>query len=210
MKTLPVKVGIIDFGMGNLRSVSNAVQAVGAQAEYVKDPESIHLYDRLILPGVGAFGEAIARLQQTGMAQALDEQGKAGKPILGLCLGMQLMCSESEEGGKFKGLGWFKASVKRFSDRLNLKIPHVGWNNLLVVCEHPLFAEIGPDPDVYFVHSYRVECEEQKKVLAWCEYGEPFAAIIGHENILGIQFHPEKSQRVGLAMLHNFAGDGIC
>jgi imidazole glycerol-phosphate synthase subunit HisH len=205
-----VKVGIIDYGMGNLRSVSNAVQAVGAKAEYVVDPEALYVYDRLILPGVGGFGDAMGQLVRTGMNQALDEQFKSGKQILGLCLGMQLMCRDSEEGGNFAGFGWFKASVKRFPDRLQLKVPHIGWNNLSLACDHPLFTDIGHAPDVYFVHSYRVECENNNDVLAWCEYGEPFAAIIGHENLVGIQFHPEKSQRVGLTMLGNFVDNGLC
>ena len=204
-----VKVGIIDYGMGNLRSVSNAVRAVGAEPGYVEEPEKLNQYDKLILPGVGAFVDAMNRLKETGMDQALTKQLQKDKPILGLCLGMQLMCSDSEEGGHFKGLGWFDASVKRFPEELNLKIPHIGWNNLKV-SNHPLFKGIEPDPDVYFVHSYRVVCSNNDDVLAWCEYGQPFAAVIGHINIIGIQFHPEKSQRVGLAMIKNFIEENLC
>ena len=207
---MTIKVGIIDYGMGNLRSVSNAVLAISAEPDYVTDPEKLYAFDRLILPGVGAFPDAIKRLRETGMDQALDEQRKSGKPILGLCLGMQLMCSESEEGGYSQGLCWFDATVKRFPDRLGLKMPHIGWNNLLLAQDHPLFRDVDSTPDVYFVHSFRVECGDQKDVLAWCDYGEPFAAVIGRKNIFGMQFHPEKSQRAGLAMLRNFVGEEIC
>lgn len=205
---MPIKVGIIDYGMGNLRSVSNAVRTVEAEAHYVTDPENLGRFDKLILPGVGAFGDAIARLHATGMVHALNEEMSMGKPILGLCLGMQLMCRESEEGGKFKGLCWFDADVKQFPDHMNLKVPHIGWNNLTFTCENALFNGINNEPDFYFVHSYRVECINQNDVLAWCDYGEPFAAIIGRDTLWGLQFHPEKSQRAGLKMLRNFVEIG--
>ncbi len=207
---MKIKVGIIDYGMGNLRSVSNAIRSVGADSDYVIDPERLCDFDRLILPGVGAFPDAIMRLRETRMDQSLDDQAKSGKPILGLCLGMQLMCKDSEEGGYSLGLGWFDAGVRHFPERLNLKVPHMGWNNLLFAQDHPLFKGIDPEPDVYFVHGFRVECAGHEDVLAWCDYGEPFAAVIGRKNIFGIQFHPEKSQRVGLAMLANFVGEDIC
>ncbi|MBF0233103.1 MAG: imidazole glycerol phosphate synthase subunit HisH [Desulfamplus sp.] len=207
---MPITVGIIDFGTGNLRSVYNAVNAIGAEAHFVLGPEEVSRFDKLILPGVGAFGDAIARLTATGLADALNEQKEAGKSILGLCLGMQLMCQKSEEGGIFFGLGWFNAEVKRFPDQLNVKVPHIGWNNLCFVREHALFKGLGQSPDVYFVHSFRAVCENETDVLAWCDYGEPFAAVICKQSVCGFQFHPEKSQRVGLSMLKNFIEDEIC
>jgi len=205
-----VKIGIIDYGMGNLRSVGNAVQAIEAEPGLVSDPDGLSAFDRLILPGVGAFPDAVQQLRRTGMDQALEEQVKSGKPILGLCLGMQLMCSRSEEGGDSKGLCWFDADVVRFPERLNLKVPHVGWNNLLETQHHSLFRDLPGEPDLYFAHSFRVECNHREDVLAWCDYGEPFAAVIGRNNIFGMQFHPEKSQRAGLTLLRNFAGEDIC
>ena len=207
---MTVKIGIIDYGMGNLRSVGNAVRAIEADPVLVSDPDGLNAFDRLILPGVGAFPDAIRRLRQTGMDQALEDQVKSGKPILGLCLGMQLMCSGSEEGEYSKGLCWFDADVRPFPDRLNLKVPHVGWNNLLQTKPHPLFRDLSDEPDVYFAHGFRVECSHQEDVLAWCDYGEPFAAVMGRNTIFGMQFHPEKSQRAGLTLLRNFAGEDIC
>lgn len=207
---MTIKIGIIDYGMGNLRSVSNAVQAVEAQPGFISDPDGLKAFDRLILPGVGAFPDAIRRLRETGMDQALDDQVKSGKPILGLCLGMQLMCSGSEEGGYSRGLCWFDADVRLFPDRLNLKIPHIGWNNLLLTKPHPLFRDLPAEPDVYFAHSYRVECHRQEDILAWCDYGGSFAAVIGRSNVFGMQFHPEKSQRAGLAFFRNFIREDIC
>jgi len=205
-----VKIGIIDYGMGNLRSVGNAVREISAEPGLVSDPDTLSAFDRLILPGVGAFPEAVQQLRETGMGQALEEQVKSGKPILGLCLGMQLMCSGSEEGGDSKGLCWFDADVVRFPERPNLKVPHVGWNNLLQIRHHPLFRDLPEEPDVYFAHSYRVECRHREDVLAWCDYGEWFPAVMGRDNIFGMQFHPEKSQRAGLTLLRNFAGGEIC
>lgn len=207
---MSITVGIIDYQMGNLRSVSNAIKTVGAEPSYVSDPDELRNFDKLILPGVGAFGEAISRLRKTGLSDALNEVKRGGKAILGLCLGMQLMCSSSEEGGQHTGLEWFDAKVKRFPTGKHLKVPHIGWNNLKVAQTHALFEGIGSEPDVYFVHSYRVECSHAEDVLAWCDYGEPFAAIIGKNTIWGLQFHPEKSQRAGLAMLRNFVENQQC
>ena len=204
------RVGIADYGIGNLQSVANAVHAVGGEPELVIDPDKLATFDRLILPGVGAFGDAITRLRETGMGQALDELVAQGRPVLGLCLGMQLMCRQSEEGGDWQGLGWFDAMVRRFPESLGVKVPHIGWNNLAFPRSHWLLQEVPTSPDVYFVHSYRVECADQADVLAWCDYGEPFAAIIARDNVVGIQFHPEKSQRAGLAMIRNFLEQAPC
>lgn len=201
---MTTRVAIADYGIGNLRSVSNAVAAAGACADIVADPARLADYDKLILPGVGAFADAAAQLHASGMAAALSRLAAAGKPIMGICLGMQLMCQDSEEGGLHAGLGWFDAHVRRFPDRLGQKVPHIGWNDLRFAREHPVLQQLQGNPDVYFVHSYRVEANDAVDVLAWCDYGEPFVAMIARDNLIGIQFHPEKSQRIGLQILRNF------
>lgn len=207
---MKVRVGIIDFGMGNLFSVSNAVQALDAEPILVSGPEALNDFDRLILPGVGAFPKAIARLKQIGMDDALTRQAKSGQPILGLCLGMQLMCASSMEGGEHPGLGWFDAKVKSFPEIPGLKVPHTGWNNISKTKSHPLMKDLPDEPDFYFVHGFRVECENPGDVLAVCDYGGPFAAIIGRGNVFGMQFHPEKSQQAGLVLLRNFIREAVC
>lgn len=201
---MAARIGIADYGIGNLRSVSNAIAAAGASADIVADPARLREYDKLILPGVGAFADAASQLRSSGMADALSEIAGAGKPIMGICLGMQLMCTDSEEGGVHTGLGWFDAHVRRFPDRLGQKVPHIGWNDLRFARPHAVLDQLPSNPDVYFVHSYRVETAQESDVLAWCDYGEPFAAMIARDNLVGIQFHPEKSQRIGLLILKNF------
>ncbi len=204
------RIAIVDYGMGNLQSVLNAMRHVGAQADLVRDPELLKDYDKILLPGVGAFSQAIAHLKESGMKAALDTVAGQGKEILGICLGMQLMCRDSEEDGLFEGLGWIAASVKRFPGRLNTKIPHIGWNDLQFQRRHYLLEGLPENPDVYFVHSYRVECDDAEDVLATSDYGEPFTAIFAHNNLTGIQFHPEKSQTAGLRILRNFADHDAC
>jgi glutamine amidotransferase len=144
------------------------------------------------------------------MQDALNAAVKQGREVLGICLGMQLMCRDSEEDGYFKGLGWLAASVKRIPKRLNVKVPHIGWNDLHIHHPHYLFEGLSGNPDVYFVHSYRVECDDARDVVATSDYGEPFTAIFSHENLIGIQFHPEKSQATGLEMLKRFAEHKTC
>lgn len=204
------KIAIVDYGMGNLHSVANALVAVGGEPVLVDNPEALAAYEQLILPGVGAFGDAARRLESSGLGQALTEQVNAGKSVMGICLGMQLMCKTSEEGGVHHGLGWFDAHVRLFPETLKVKVPHIGWNNLDFTRAHGVLTDLNGSPDVYFVHSYRVECTDKHDVLAWSDYGEPFAAMIAHDNVCGLQFHPEKSQRVGLAMLKNFVEGRVC
>lgn len=197
-------VAIVDYGMGNLRSVQNAVAHVGGESVLVLDPEELTAYDKIILPGVGAFGQAIAFLQQTGLAAGLNECRDAGAHILGICLGMQLMCSLSEEDGIHEGLNWFNAKVMRFLPDMGLSVPHMGWNGVDFVREDPMLAGLESGNDAYFVHSYHVVCDDPIDVLATTDYPVKFHCMIQHGNVRGIQFHPEKSQGFGLQIIQNY------
>jgi glutamine amidotransferase len=196
---------VIDYGMGNLRSVLNALGEIGVPGELVSAPDRLATYPCLILPGVGAFAEAMQTLIQTGLSDAISQQVEAGTPLLGICLGMQLICEQSEEGGLHTGLGFVPAAVRRFPNREGLKVPHMGWNAITWRRDHPLAAGVGSGSDVYFVHSYYVDCADPSDVLAETEHGVPFASAVCRDNVIGLQFHPEKSQRSGLRMLANFA-----
>lgn len=196
---------IIDYGMGNLRSVQKALEAVGAIGEISGDPERIRHADRVILPGVGAFADAIAELRRKGLDQAFVEAVKAGKPSLGVCLGLHLLFDVSEEDGEHQGLGLLPGRVVRFQTVPGLPIPHMGWNTLDIHRPAPLLAGLGPSPSVYFVHSYCAVPGDNGVVAATASYPEPFAAMVWRDNLIACQFHPEKSQAVGLAMYRNFA-----
>jgi glutamine amidotransferase len=198
------RVAIIDYGMGNLHSVQNAVRHLGFTSDIISDPENLSKYRKIILPGVGAFGQAIARLRDSGMAMSLNEEKESGAEILGICLGMQLMCSQSEEEGLHQGLDWFDAEVREFDRSYGLPIPHMGWNAVVFHREDPILQDIPSGEDAYFVHSFYVACKSEADVLATTEYGLPFASMIQKENLRGIQFHPEKSQEFGLRMLRNY------
>lgn len=197
-------VAIVDYGMGNLRSVQNAVEHMGFQAAIVSKPTELLAYSKVILPGVGAFGQAISCLHQTGMTDALNECKSSGVQILGICLGMQLMCAFSEEDGDHKGLGWFSAKVKKFRPEAGLAIPHMGWNGVDFKRNDILFDGIVSGDDAYFVHSYHVVCDDVNDVIATTDYGVQFSSIIQRDNLRGIQFHPEKSQGFGLTMIRNY------
>jgi len=197
-------VAIVDYGMGNLRSVQNAVEHMGFQATIVTNPSELSVYSKVILPGVGAFGQAISCLQQTGMVGALNECKSSGTQILGICLGMQLMCALSEEDGSHEGLGWFSAKVTKFGSEAGLAIPHMGWNGVDFKRSDILFNGIVSGDDAYFVHSYHVVCDDANDVIATTDYGVQFSSIIQRDNLRGIQFHPEKSQGFGLAMIRNY------
>ncbi|OJW17760.1 MAG: imidazole glycerol phosphate synthase, glutamine amidotransferase subunit [Planctomycetales bacterium 71-10] len=197
---------IIDYGMGNLRSVQKAFEAVGHRAEIVEDPDRIRAASHVVLPGVGAFADAMAELQRTGMGEAFKEAVRSGKPCLGVCLGLQLLFTTSYEEGEYTGLDLIPGKVVRFDARPGLKVPHMGWNTLTVRRPIPLLEGIGEDPSVYFVHSYHAEPDDPADVAATSDYPEPFTAVVNRENLTACQFHPEKSQRVGLAMYANFAG----
>jgi glutamine amidotransferase len=197
-------IAIIDYGMGNLRSVQKALEAVGEQSEITGDPDRIRRADRVVLPGVGAFADAIAELRRTGLGEAFVEAVQAGKPCLGVCLGLQLLFEVSEEDGEHTGLGLLPGRVVRFPNRPGLKVPHMGWNTLRVRRDVPLLRGLPAEPSVYFVHSYHAVPAREADVVAEADYPGPFAAIVGRENLIACQFHPEKSQKVGLKMYDNF------
>jgi glutamine amidotransferase len=198
------RAGIIDYGMGNLRSVQKAIETVGHAAEIVSAPERLASFSHIVLPGVGAFRDAIAHLNETGLGQAFVEAVGSGRPCLGVCLGLQLLFERSFEDGEHKGLGLIAGDVVRFKPMPGLKIPHMGWNDLQLTREDPLFAGLGRSPYVYFVHSYHAAAADPADVLATSDYGGPFVAAVGRGNLRACQFHPEKSQAVGLRIYDNF------
>jgi imidazole glycerol-phosphate synthase subunit HisH len=195
---------IIDFGMGNLRSVQKAIEAVGRAAEITSDPDRVRQASKVILPGVGAFADAMAELRRTGLGDAFCEAVHQGKPCLGVCLGLQLLFDSSAEDGEHAGLGLLPGRVVRFAPRPGLKVPHMGWNTLRILKPAPLLAGLSPSPSVYFVHSYHAVAENPDHVAALADYPDPFAAVVWRDNLTACQFHPEKSQVTGLAMYANF------
>ncbi|PKM53987.1 MAG: imidazole glycerol phosphate synthase subunit HisH [Firmicutes bacterium HGW-Firmicutes-5] len=196
-------IGIIDYGMGNLQSVSNALKYIGVEHFTSSDNEVLKNADKLILPGVGAFKDAIERLREKGLDQLLMDMKAEGKPVLGICLGMQLLFDTSTEFGSHAGLGLIKGKVVKL-DVQNLKIPHMGWNALHILKKAPLFMGLPEEAYVYFVHSYHLETDEDV-VSATTYYGKDIQIAAQQGNIYGLQFHPEKSGDVGLKILENFA-----
>ena len=199
-------IAIVDYGVGNLFSLKSSLSMVGAKALVTRDAEALRAADKIILPGVGAFEDAAKKLRATGLDAVVVEQAKAGKPLLGICLGMQLLFDRSFEYGEHKGLGLLKGDVVDMRPRIpaELKVPQIGWNALIFKQpEHPLFRYISEGDCVYFVHSYYASNCEQS-TLATTEYGAELTAAVGSDNILGCQFHPEKSGRVGLNILKAF------
>jgi glutamine amidotransferase len=198
------RIGIVDYGVGNLHSVVNAFWKVGGEPQIVADPNDVWLHDRLLLPGVGAFPAAMSRLRESGLDAVLTEHVAQGNPLMGICLGMQLMCRDSLEDGLHAGLGWVDAHVVPLELREGIKVPHMGWNEITKKKNSPLLANFQDGDDVYFVHSYHARCERVEDVLLECVHGESFVAGFAHDNLYGLQFHPEKSQLIGLSMLANF------
>ncbi|MDD4286961.1 MAG: imidazole glycerol phosphate synthase subunit HisH [Candidatus Peribacteraceae bacterium] len=199
-------IAVIDYGMGNLRSIAKALEYAGGEVAVTRDPEVMRKADRFVLPGVGAFGNGMDHLRSFGLIPALEEEIlHKKKPFWGICLGMQLLAEKSEEFGEHRGLGWIPAEVKKFSfpGGANLKIPHVGWNTVTFVQEHPVTKGMK-NVEYYFVHSYYVVPKEKSLVAGTCTYGVDFAACIARDNLFATQFHPEKSQEAGLKMLRNF------
>lgn len=195
-------IAIIDYGMGNLHSVSKAVERLGYEAVVTGDAEQILAADGAILPGVGAFGDAMEQLRESGLGDVVKRYAESGKPLLGICLGMQLLFSSSEEHGDHEGLGLLPGSVVRF--RGDYKVPHMGWNKLSYKqSASPIFQGIE-EGHVYFVHSYHAKPERESDLLAVTDYYQPVTAIVGRDNVYGMQFHPEKSGDIGMQLLRNF------
>lgn len=196
---------IVDYGMANLRSVQKAFEKVGAEAVISDDPNRARDADKLVLPGVGAFRDAIARLRDAGWAAPIQEHVDAGKPFLGICLGMQLLFTTAYEDGVHQGLNLFPGEVVRFENIPGLKVPHMGWNQLRVRKPSSMLSDLPANPSVYFVHSYYVKPTDARIIATETDYPTPFTSAIQHENVFATQFHPEKSQTVGLTMLRSFA-----
>ncbi len=203
-------ITIVDYGMGNLRSVQKAFERLGHEAEICSQPEQVAAADSLVLPGVGAFRDAIGELTRQGLVDPIRDHVAADRPFLGICLGLQLLFDRSHEDGEWDGLGIVPGEVLRFDSQQDfpaeLKIPHMGWNTLDQVdpaC--PLLTDIPSGASFYFVHSYYVAPTDDDRVVGRTDYGPPFASMIGHGRMFATQFHPEKSQRIGLKLLSNFA-----
>ncbi len=204
-QTLPVAgtLALVDYGAGNLRSVANALAAVGADATITADADVVRAADRIVLPGVGAFGASIAALRAIpGMVEALDEAvGDRGVPFLGICVGMQLMADAGEEMGVHPGLGWIAGTVRMLAPAdSQARVPHMGWNDVTPAVAHPLV----PAGEAYFLHSYAFDAADPAHVCAATDHGGPVTAAIARDNMLGVQFHPEKSQGYGLTLLERF------
>ena len=197
---------IVDYGMGNLGSMLNMLKRIGAQARIESDPEQLRRATKLILPGVGAFDAAMGRIDAVpGLREVLDAKARVEQvPMLGVCLGMQLLTRGSEEG-VLPGLGWIPAVTRRFPRQEGLKVPHMGWNIAHPTTPSPLTSDLGPEPRYYFVHSYYVTVDDPADSLMRTHYGLDFDSAMGHANLFGVQFHPEKSHRFGMRLLQNFA-----
>jgi glutamine amidotransferase len=203
-----MRIAIIDYGMANLRSVQKAFEQVGHGAEIISRPEQVESADKVVLPGVGAFQDAVATLRAQELDRPVLQHIARGKPFLGICLGLQMLFDVGYEDGEHRGLGVLAGKCVRFDvDRtMGLKVPHMGWNQLDVRRPSPLFHGLPEGAGVYFVHSYYVEPEDPEVVATTTDYGVPFVSSVWRDNIMATQFHPEKSQKVGMQILANFAG----
>lgn len=200
-------IGVLDYGVGNIGSILNMLRKVGAQGRAVRTADEAALCEKLILPGVGTFDAGMGLLNRSGMRKALDRAVAEGKPLLGICLGMQMLGRRSEEGPG-DGLGYIPFDLKRFAlcGRPGLKVPHMGWDYVTVEQpEAPLVRGLEAEPRFYFVHAYHAVCDDPADVLMTCEYGYAFAAAVRRGNVWGTQFHPEKSHRFGMRLMENFA-----
>jgi glutamine amidotransferase len=199
---------VVDYGVGNLGSIINMFKKAGTKAIASSEPDILEQADKLILPGVGAFDAGMNKLNECGLVPLLDHLALEKKvPFLGLCLGLQLMTRQSEEG-QTQGLGWLAAETLRFKfspDQPQLKVPHMGWNTIEIRRDHPLFRDLDPEARFYFVHSFYVQSHDPETVLAETDYGGHFHSVFSQGNIMGAQFHPEKSHRYGMRLLKNFA-----
>lgn len=198
-------LAVIDYGAGNLRSVLHALHTLGVRdLQIVREPAELRPATRIILPGVGAFGAGMHILRERGLVAPIREAALAGTPFLGICLGMQFLFDSSDEMGEHEGLHLLPGRVTRFRNRPGLKIPHMGWNQLVPAHDSPLLNGVQPGAYAYFVHSYHCIPHDPADTLITCDYGEPFCAAVARGSIFGVQFHPEKSQRTGLRILSNF------
>ncbi len=197
-------ITVIDYGLGNLRSVTKALESLGCSVVLTNDPDAVGQATKLVLPGVGAFGTGMRQLCQLGLVEPIRDAVKRGVPFLGICLGLQLLFDESEEMGHHKGLGLVRGKVVRFPEVDGLRIPHMGWNALSIRKRDPLFLHVPNGAMVYFVHSYFPVPEDESVIAATTEHGTEFVSAIAIDNLFGTQFHPEKSSKVGLQILQNF------
>lgn len=203
------KITIVDYGMGNLRSVQKGFEKVGFDARVTADPREVEQADKLVLPGVGAFRDCMDNLRRGGFIEPILGHIDAGRPFLGICLGLQLLFTESEEFGRHEGLDIIPGKVVRFPDDMRqggevLKVPHMGWNQIEIRRAAPIFRGVEEGTSVYFVHSYRVVPDDESLVATVTDYGVSFCSSVWKDNVMATQFHPEKSQRVGLKILENF------
>lgn len=200
-------IAIIDYGLGNLTSVKNALDFLGIESEITNNIQKIEKANKIILPGVGAFGYGMENLKRLGLIEVLHKEVVENKkPFLGICLGMQLICKKSYEEGEFKGLGWIDAEVIRFNlESEKLPVPHVGWNEVACNLASPILSQGNAEQTFYFVHSYYPNVKDKNLVVGWCDYGIKFAAVLQKENIFAVQFHPEKSQTEGIEILKKFS-----
>lgn len=198
-----MSIAIIDYGVGNLRSVEKAFTSQDIEAVVTSDVKILSKADKLVLPGVGAFKACMDGLKARGFDELVLESANAGKPIIGLCVGLQMMFDEGHEFGVHKGLGLMPGRVVKFPEKL--RVPHIGWNQVEFKQHHPIFNGLTSQTFFYFVHSYYVEARDESNVLGVTDYGMRYASICGRDNIVGVQFHPEKSQTAGLKLLKNFA-----
>ncbi len=198
-------IAIIDYGMGNIHSIQKALELYGARTLVTNNPEDIKASEKAVLPGVGAFDDAMRELKKRALISAINAHIRDGKPFLGICLGMQLLFEKSQEAAHSKGIGIFKGEVKRFKERGGFKIPHMGWNQLKKSgADCPLLKDVAEDSYVYFCHSYYPSPRDKGIIAGACEYGVNFACAVWGGNVYGVQFHPEKSQSVGLKIIKNF------
>lgn len=197
-------IAIIDYGAGNLHSVKNALNFLGEPCIITGDSAQILAADKVILPGVGAFGDAMKCMEQNGLTETVKTSARSGKPFLGICLGLHLLFEESEESPDIKGLGIFNGEVVKIPNNNGLKIPHMGWNSINITQHSKILKNIDIEPFVYFVHSYYIQPQNKNIVSAVTEYGQTLGIAIEHENLFALQFHPEKSGNTGMQILKNF------
>ncbi|KZN29562.1 imidazole glycerol phosphate synthase subunit HisH [Pseudoalteromonas luteoviolacea] len=206
-------IAIVDYGSGNIQAIQNIFTKLKIETFFASTPEDLERADKIILPGVGAFDEAMTQLEKSGMRAALDHFAMVEKkPVLGICVGLQVMAKSSDEG-ELPGLGWFDASVKKFDEsKINFKpkLPHMGWNEIEPTEAHPLLSNIDCEKGFYFIHSYYFEAHDEKDVLIKAHYGDDFCCAVRKDNIFGFQFHPEKSHSNGINLFKNFAEFSLC